>query len=200
MLLKLFLDAQTTSRQSADSRARRICSAVKLNTKNGRSAEQPSQGSLSEAGVPQELAKFVTEMLERAKNAAIAAKTPCSRAHAVTAALGLNYPVGAPLAGNRKSQRKPRFREIFIATSSAVIGKVEVEELSPTALSAEFIVNAVEGILECTPPEKRNVRAACREIAERYHRDWASIEATYHANKHSHSRFLEIPSRKKCGN
>ena len=193
----LFLVGQSMSAIDTDKRARQLCSAVKMSTKNGRNAVLPTKEAMVNAGIHLVLAEFVLMSLARAKVAAITNTSPKNRAVAVTAALGLNNPVGSPIAQHRTGLRVPRKRVVRIESQRVGIGEFEIEESALPTNSPEAIVNSIEAFLEVKPIALRNVREASKELSNKLHIHHISLETEYYRHPELHSKWLNA-SKKMC--
>lgn len=196
-LRQVFAACQASEQADNDTRARKICAAIKLNTKTLRLSAQPSAEILISAGVAPELAHFVSERLAQAQSAALSASNRKVRARAVTTALLLNRPVGAPPANFRRGSYAPLHQIIDINTTHGIRETFEVEIEQERVFSPCTIINSVESILERTPPNQRDIKAACAEVAKKLHKDPKGIETEYHSHPELHSRWLSSKSAKK---
>jgi hypothetical protein len=195
----LFVVGQSMSIIDTKKRARQLCSAVKMNTKNGRNAAPPSKAAMINAGMHPVLAEFVSTALARAKVAAISSPNQKIRAVAVTAALGLNNPIGAPPAQHRTDMRAPRKRTIHIDSRHAYLGEIEIDEPVSPILSPQIIVDSIEAILEAQPAGQRNVREAAAIVTRELPINAVALETEYYRHTELHSRWLAA-IKKKCPN
>lgn len=192
---------------STEGRAIDICSAIGLSTKTGRQAPPPSAEQLMASGLANDLALFIAERFEAAQNAAVTAQNAKYRARAVTTALRLNHPVGAPPSRQRWIRSEIPQKTILVKCSSVILGNVAVECYDDInnrhpSIPPEVFIASIDAMLEAHENLRKQGNAdkpprfdkVCEDIAIRYGRDPIWVELLYYRER---SRTMAL---KKCRN